>query len=264
MTLYSGDTFEKHGMQFKVHIEPDDDGEAPWERSDGHGPVRHMRRSEKRPGERPLIKDRDGTWLYDWQAACKLARKDGWNAEPYGAPNRIERAVQADFDFLRGWLNDDWYYVGVCVSLLDKNGEDATEKYENAIWGIESNSDDCIGEVADDLADRIREEKMEQRRIKRSFPVQKEGLKEWEGVKLPEVPDEYRWELRDDDHSQLTLRVVDDTREHPFVLWAYTNPTTICIGPLDTDLKTWEYEGEDREEGLNIATTRVLLGMWGE
>jgi hypothetical protein len=143
-------------LKFRVHIEPDDNSDPPWENSDGHGPVRgcHQWRSRptKRPGERVLHQDRGTYWFYDWQEACKLARKAGWNAPPYDAPDRIHRAVQADFDFLRGYLTGDWHYVGVCVSVIDDDGDDLTEKYEHAVWGFDSNDTSGIAETARDMA----------------------------------------------------------------------------------------------------------------
>ena len=127
--MNDGDTFsidDAPGYTFKLRIEFDDDADPPWERSDGHGPVRSIRtlyglrhQGLKRPGERVMDNGRGDYWLYDWQKACRLAREGGWNAKPYDAPNRIERAVQADFDFLQRWLRDDWWYVGVCVQMLD-------------------------------------------------------------------------------------------------------------------------------------------------
>ena len=142
------------GLRFRVHVEADDDRDPPWETEDGHGPVRDSHAADKRPGERVLFKDRHTHWFYDWQAATKMARKDGWNVKPYDAPNRIERAVQADFDRLRRWLNNDWCYVGVCVEVIDENDAPLTEKYEHALWGIESDCDDYIAEVARELADQ--------------------------------------------------------------------------------------------------------------
>ena len=152
--LYDGDTFERHGLTFHVRLLVDDDREPPWQREEGHGPVRQCRsRDDKRPGERILAGDhRNGYWLYDWQAACRLARKDGWNAEPYGAPNRIERSVQADFDYLRRWLDDQWCYIGVVVELVDADGETVGDE---SLWGIESDAYDCITDTAYDLADAL-------------------------------------------------------------------------------------------------------------
>jgi hypothetical protein len=87
-------------------------------------------------------------FYYDWAAACKDARRDGWNAEPYDAPNRIARAVEADFQFLSAFINNDWHYVGVIVELLDDDGEVLSD---TSLWGVETWKDNHC-EVAHDLA----------------------------------------------------------------------------------------------------------------
>lgn len=148
------DAIVRNGVRFKVEIKPDDCSDAPWQREDGHGPVRLAHnwrtgwRSPKFPGERILHEARGTAWFYDWQAACKLARKDGWNVEPFDAPNRIERAVQADFDRLRRWLSNDWCYVGVIVTEVSGEGY-------NALWGIESDAGDYLDEVVEELVDEL-------------------------------------------------------------------------------------------------------------
>ena len=149
--------FEHNGRAFTAHIYADDDNSAPWQREDGHGPVREVFNPSpyshaipKTPGERILTSERGRALVYDWRAACKLARADGWNAEPYDAPHRIERAVQADFDRMRTYAEGEWSYVGVCVTPDDD--EDA-DPYMHALWGIESDSPDYLREVACELAD---------------------------------------------------------------------------------------------------------------
>lgn len=156
MQLQDGDTFIRGGRKFLARINPDDMG-PPWKEHDGHGPVREVRanhygHTSKRPGERVLHSNRHTVWLYDWQEACKLARKDGWDAEPIGEPGRIERAVLADFKRMQGWLDGTWCWVGIEVKLLDANDneEDAT-----ALWGIESDFGDYGEEVASQLADEL-------------------------------------------------------------------------------------------------------------
>ena len=110
-------------------------------------------------------------FYYDWAAACKLARADGWNVEPYGAPNRIARAVQADFDFLSGYVNGQWGYVGVNVELIE---EDEDGEYQvldtESLWGVETFKDyhETVGYgLADELATRAES---------RVFPVAEMGV----------------------------------------------------------------------------------------
>lgn len=172
--LYDGDTFEYKGRTFKVKYEQDIYADPPWDQSDGHGPVRkstrpHGSSGDKRPGERPLNCPgrNEYQFYYDWQAACKMARRDWWNAEPYDAPNRIQRAVQADFVFLSSWLRNMWEYVGVIVALLDDDDgvEDST-----SLWGVETYKDYHMTlpyELAEELL--INEER-------RVFPVSTMGV----------------------------------------------------------------------------------------
>jgi hypothetical protein len=143
-----------HGERFTVHIESDGSSGPPWKNTDIHGPVRSVRdRREKRPGERPL----GGDYMYDWQAAVVLALREKWWVAGGQLPGETERAyaaraVQADFDYLRRWLNDEWCYVGVVVT--DRHGEEAS------LWGVEysgcAKCDEYIGEVARDLAQELR------------------------------------------------------------------------------------------------------------
>lgn len=58
-------------------------------------------------------------------------------------------AALADFDRLRRWCDNQWHYVGVIVESLDED-EDVIDSA--SIWGIESDADDYLDEVAQDLA----------------------------------------------------------------------------------------------------------------
>ena len=160
--IYDGMQIEKAGLTFVVNFPSDGDFDAPWENSDGHGPVRKSTKrhvdgySDKRPGERPLNSPsrNEYQFYYDWQAAVNLAKVDGWNTKPYDAPNRIERAVLADFNYLSGYLNDGWNYIGVTVDLLDEEGE-TVDGYDRSLWGSASNAGDYLLTVANELVDEI-------------------------------------------------------------------------------------------------------------
>jgi hypothetical protein len=160
-------TFDK-GIRVKIVYQYDEDSDAPWDNSDGHGPVRkghgtnYHGYAAKSPGERPLNHRGWNTqqYFYDWAKACEMAKKDGWNAEPYDAPNRIERAVQADFDFLSSWLNDDWHYAIVTCGVIDEDG-DPIKEFEDCCGGYETYKDYHLTagrEMADELAKRYAEE----------------------------------------------------------------------------------------------------------
>ena len=160
------------GLAFAVELQPDDSGDMPWECSEGHGPVRHVRNYrhgevQKAPGERILsCTNNGGTWLYDWAAAMKQATAEGWGISPESRMTLAKvlcreptggevfaAAVGQDFEFLRGFIAGDWSYVGVVVTLLDVDSEPTDET--ESLWGIESNSDAYIDETASELAGEI-------------------------------------------------------------------------------------------------------------
>lgn len=169
-TIYfDGDTFQRGGLNFKVRIEHDQDHSAPWIEHDGHGPVRETgyRNSAghvpKRAGERVLYKAyRHGTsYLYDWTEATRIAHRDGWGLAPEklaALEAKLGRSatdgevkaesVQLDFEYLRGWLNDEWHYVWVSVQNMNGAGF-------ASLGGIESIDDSYITEVVHELADQI-------------------------------------------------------------------------------------------------------------
>lgn len=168
------ETITINNKRYIVRFESDPDVEFPWNNEDGHGPVREspypcgQYGSTKKPGERPLNRPgrNEYQFYYDWQAACKLARIDGWNVAPFDAPNRIQRAVESDFDYLRRFLAGDWEYIGVIV--------ESEEGEEESLWGVESEGDykeQLAQELAEVLDSRIRRD--EQSRI---FPVSVMGI----------------------------------------------------------------------------------------
>lgn len=185
--IYDGMQIEKAGLTFVVNFPSDCYFDPPWENSDGHGPVRKSTKrhvdgySDKRPCERPLNSPtrNEYQFYYDWQAAVKIAKKDGWNAKPYDAPKCIERAVLADFKYLAGYLNDDWNYIGVTVDLLNEEGE-KVDGYDGILWGIESNAGDYLLTVANELVDeiisQIENEKKQERVNNRFYDAMQCGL----------------------------------------------------------------------------------------
>lgn len=147
------------GLTFSVSIEPDYDMRAPWIEHDGHGPVRKTHDVAcKRPGERLLKTTRQGgAYLYDVQQAMRIAKADNWGIR--GDASGMTRgqvkaaAVEADYQRLRAWLNDDWHWCGVIVTLLDVDGDETS--VSASMWCIESDSGECLEEVARELADEL-------------------------------------------------------------------------------------------------------------
>src|SRR5262245_46751340 len=112
------ETFSYKGRRYRLEIEPDHDAGAPWETSDGHGPVTEWTSREKRPGERVIATDRTHKRFYDYAEAVRIARRDQWGTADGRQPGETAgayaaRAVEADYQFLRGWCRDEWSYVGV-------------------------------------------------------------------------------------------------------------------------------------------------------
>ena len=66
---------------FAVKVEQDNDGQAPWEKSEGHGVVSEWGTRDKRAGELVLNTDRGSKRFYDFAETMKIARRDGWDAE---------------------------------------------------------------------------------------------------------------------------------------------------------------------------------------
>ena len=46
-----------------------------------------------------------------------------------------EGAVKKDFEYLRGWCNDEWHYVGYTASITDEDGNSV--KYSDSCWGFD-------------------------------------------------------------------------------------------------------------------------------
>lgn len=169
---YDGETFERYGLTFRVVIEPDDGMKTPWEEHDGHGAVSdHKPRRNKKPGEVWLCSDegRDSHRFYDWEGAIEKAKNEGWGigvSEILALAWRLKRyptakqirveAVRRDFEHLKAWCNDEWYWVRVGLVVLDDDGNESN--YEGC-GGVESDCEEYINELLDggveELAQRV-------------------------------------------------------------------------------------------------------------
>ena len=151
-------TIEVDGFTFTVTYEHDNDADPPWKQGDGNGDVQHSLAahwqgegvSDKRPGERPLntASRSQFQYYYDWAGAGKEARKDGWNTPPYDAPNRVHRAVLADFKYMQDWIEGNWEHVCVEVTLANR------PEYTSHVCGVETFTDYHL-EYAEELAQEV-------------------------------------------------------------------------------------------------------------
>lgn len=186
--MYAGQEFdfECDGRPFRAFVEEDETNAStlPWKNADGHGVVTEWERRDKRPGEWILCTDRHDKRFYDHAETMRIAKRDGWGLTPEHVAElgrKLGRtptdgdiaaeAVRRDYEYLRGWCNDEWSYVGVCVCALDDEGEPIGDKYDHALWGVDSCSDDYIREIARELASKILAEEQAA-----AYPVNTTGI----------------------------------------------------------------------------------------
>jgi hypothetical protein len=142
------------GFKVAARLEHDPDAGEPWKNCDVYGPVTDWTHCAKAPGQRILVTDRDARRYYEWAEAIKIAKRDKWDAPPYGEGTAGEiaaRAVEADFKRLQAWCNGEWYYVSVVLSV-SRNGI-MLDDNAASLCGIESDSGDYLTEVANELVD---------------------------------------------------------------------------------------------------------------
>lgn len=156
---------EVNGFDFVVKVTDDTYADPPWNQGDGHGSVRkcgnpHWHgegQSTKKPGERPMNKPDRNTYqyYYDWKGACKQARTEGWG------PGGVHEAVQADFDFLKGYVQGTWEYVLVTVTLANRPDYDScvgdVETFKDYQWEF---AKELAQEVLDSYLDDMEENKL--------------------------------------------------------------------------------------------------------
>lgn len=83
------ETIEVYGFTLTARIAPDNHMGEPWNEHDGHGEVSDWTTRDKRPGELELSRQGCGgasglsRRFYDFAAACRTARADGWGPPAY-------------------------------------------------------------------------------------------------------------------------------------------------------------------------------------
>lgn len=143
---------DERGLHFAASLMRDDDNLPPWEHSDGHGPVSEWTTRDKRAGELELSDDRGSFRYYHYSEACRIALKDGWGTRDGRQTNESRRAYAAraakeDYEWLRAWCQDEWFYVGVIVRCYAEGIQLSTA----SLWGIESNAGPYLTDVANQL-----------------------------------------------------------------------------------------------------------------
>ena len=137
---YAGDQVRYElpgGLHAIVKIEYDTGYTPPWENSDGHGVVSDWEHRGEANGRWELCEDHYSRRYYDRVETVKIAMRDGWGH----SGGDIMDAVRRDYEYLRAWCNDEWYYVGLIVELYDANEELIGE---DSCWGYESYCEDYL------------------------------------------------------------------------------------------------------------------------
>lgn len=169
-SAYDSTKFTHKGYSFTMKLYRDDYMGEPWKEHDGHGVVSEWTSRDKAPSEIVLCSDRSSRRYYNWAESLKLALKDGWGP---GEKRQVEletaiqgrfgrgptkgeiavEAVKADFKHLKDWCEDRWFWCGVAVTF-EKDGF-SVDGYAHAVWGIESESDGYLLEMAKEIADEV-------------------------------------------------------------------------------------------------------------
>lgn len=172
MEAFRTETIEHKGRRFLVSMHFDDDSSPPWEREDGHGPVRYCEDGEPlQRGETVLYDLPRGRYVYNFGAALVQAFREGWGLCPEDVQALAARlgkkptkgqiraeAVRKDMAYVRGWAADHWFYMGVCVQILGPDDEPEDDEFAQAVWGVESCGDHWQ-EIAASLAGQILHER---------------------------------------------------------------------------------------------------------
>jgi len=128
------------GNTFKVEYFYDDMNETPWGWSDGHGEVSGWTSQDKKPGEVILCADGRSKRFYDMQGAIKTARVEGWSCEgvlPTDTKGqKAVKAAQNDFEYLKAWCSNDWWYCCLHVVMVGPEGVEIDD-YDDYLSGIE-------------------------------------------------------------------------------------------------------------------------------
>lgn len=160
---------DENGVFYRATIENDDGMGLPWEEHDGHGIIRRVstyEQGDKRSGERLLYWGdwNEDTVLYDWAATIEKAKQEGWGCSKHEHKTKGEKvacAVQQDFNYLEGFLNDRWHWVSLIVQAYKKcemGEEHAIPDKFSCLGGMDSlNEYDYLTEEANNLLEELKE-----------------------------------------------------------------------------------------------------------
>lgn len=163
--ICSGDSIElSNGLYATVTIEPDCDYGNPWEEGDGHGIIEERRTNytgyvPTKPGEVVIFAERGRGYVYNVKETIEKAKSEGWGLrgdERKGLTKRqiIAKAVNNDMEHMRSWLNGEWQYCVVIVTITDKDG---LEIDKCSLGGVPDESGDYLTETANECLSEVME-----------------------------------------------------------------------------------------------------------
>ncbi|MCY4258775.1 MAG: hypothetical protein OXC91_00740 [Rhodobacteraceae bacterium] len=129
MNVEAFETFEveQDDRRYVVELHYDTSAGAPWENQDFLGAVEVAGHREAHLGEEVVLKSPGERFiagshhypssgvLYDFAEAVAEAKKWVTPEEGETKGQAAVRLANQDMDTIRGWLRDDWFYVGVVV-----------------------------------------------------------------------------------------------------------------------------------------------------
>jgi hypothetical protein len=122
--LKQGITLLTHaGYRFRIVRTHDEDAGFPWENSDCHGVITAATRDNR--ANLPF------NWYYDWERSYVKAA-EVWGIPMLDAPI----VVRQDYDRIKAWLDSDWHYQIVQVTLEDASGN--LTALSESMCGVES------------------------------------------------------------------------------------------------------------------------------
>lgn len=217
MTIHHRDVVERGGYRFRVDFEPDYDHAPPWEDGDGQGIVRELRYGEtKRPGDRILhhSSDRRIKFAFDWQATIAKAKKEQWGlsdeakatlerrlGRPPTTGEVVAQSVEQNFQWMRGFLRDEWEYVGIVITYIaDGESDEQEPDYGHAVWGFDTDSDDYLQSEAESMIEAYVRELDKEKAENEAAEERAKNLDYGLGVAIGDL--EYVINTSDLDHAQ--------------------------------------------------------------
>jgi hypothetical protein len=137
MTYLTETITAAHGTRFKIELSYDDYFREPWKENDGHGEVSDWTTRDKRAGELVLWQDGRSKLFYDFAGAVRTAKAEWVSAtDTETKGQRAAAAAMQDYNYLRDFCRQEWWYCVLHVVLLNDDGSENPD-YSEIIGGFE-------------------------------------------------------------------------------------------------------------------------------